>query len=62
MIAAFAKPGWRNAMLAEPGGSKVWTQADGWTGAKQAIAWVFLLSNRADGGPVPYTIITNMPD
>lgn len=62
LTGTFAKPGWNRPTLEEPHGRDVWAAADGWTGGKQAFAWVYLLSNHKENGLVPYTIITNMPE
>ena len=62
LVTAFARPGWTRPTLMGPQGRSVWTEADGWTGGKQAFAWVNLLSSHQENGLVPYTIITNMPE
>ena len=59
LTGTFAKPGWNRPTLDEAHGTDIWAAADGWTGGKQAFAWVYLLSNHKENGLVPYT---NMPE
>ena len=62
LATAFARPGWDRQSLMGPQGRSVWTEADGWTGGKQAFVWVNIQYRHEENGMVPYTLITNMPD
>mgnify|MGYP000238076976 FL=1 len=62
LATAFARPGWDRQSLMGSQGRSVWTEADGWTGGKQAFVWVNIQYRHEENGMVPYTLITNMPD